>query len=137
MIKQNVFYATALAAGLVLHGCSSDDGSDDGAAPKVADLALTPNEVAVGKTSALAGNVTIDDPDGDVAQIGVEITLPDGTKQSLPKTAAQGASGMKNGQLAIALVFGPPVPGSYDLQFFVVDAKGHESNRVGMTVDAK
>ena len=70
-----------LGATVALSGCSSDDG-DAGAAPTIADLALTPTEVEVGKTNALSGSVTIDDPDGDVAQVGVDATLPDGTKQS-------------------------------------------------------
>jgi hypothetical protein len=130
-------WMAACAAALVTIGCSSDDGADDGAAPKISDLALTPLEVEVGKSSAISGTVVIDDPDGDVAQIGVEVTLPDGTKQSLPKAAAQGASGMKQGQLAVALLFGPPVAGSYEFDFFVVDSKGHESNHLTTTVSGK
>ena len=125
-----------LGATVALSGCSSDDG-DAGAAPTIADLALTPTEVEVGKTNALSGSVTIDDPDGDVAQVGVDATLPDGTKQSLPKTAAQGASGTKQGQLALALALAPPAAGAYQLDFFVVDSKGHESNRLRATITAK
>jgi len=128
----------AIAAGLFVIGCSSENGGGDtGSAPTITDLSLSPGEVEAGKATALSGTVGIDDSDGDVAQIGVEVTLPNGTKQSLPKAPAQAAGGVKEGQLALAMAFGPPSAGAYELTVFVVDSKGHESNRLTTTINAK
>lgn len=132
----NRLWVAAFAGGLSLLACSSDD-EDKGAAPKISDLTLSPLEVEVNKQVAISGTLTIDDPDGDVAQVGVDATDGSGRKQSLPKTPAQGASGVKQGQIAVALAFGTNVAGSYELSFFVVDAKGNESNRLAATVTVK
>lgn len=131
-----------LWVGLAMHsmlGCGDDEktATADGAAPTIADLALTPLEVEVGKVNNLSGSLSINDPDGDVTQIGMEVTLPDGNKQSLPKTQAQGTAGVKEGQVALVLAFGPPAAGSYALDVFVVDGKGRESNRLSTTLTAK
>jgi hypothetical protein len=134
----NLRWIAAFAAGLSFFGCSSDDGAaDNGTAPKISDLTVTPTEIEVGKQAALSGTITIDDPEGDVAQVGVDATVPGGQKQSFPKTAAQGASGVKQGQIGIALAIVPPAAGAYDLSFFVVDGKGNESNRLSVTITVK
>lgn len=131
------FETMVLVAGALLFGCASDKAEDVGAAPTIKDLTLAPLEVEVGKAGAISGSVTFEDADGDVVEIGVDVTLPDGTNQSLPKIATQGATGTKQGTLAVALAFGPPVVGAYKLSVFAVDGKGHESNRLGATVTAK
>ena len=127
----------AFAVGLSLLGCSSDDDSDKGAAPTISNLTLAPLDLETGKVTNLSGTVSISDADGDVTQVGVDAKLPDGRTQSLPSAPAQGANGVKEGQLALALAFGPPAAGAYELSLFVIDAKGNQSNRLTVTVTAK
>lgn len=133
---------TLALAGLLVAGCSSSTSNDStdgptGSVPTISDLSLTPLELDVGKTTTLTGSIAIQDDDGDIEKIGLEVTLPDGSKQTLPSVEAQGASGLKDGELRIALLLGPPTKGDYELAVFVMDSKGHESNHLSTTVTAK
>ena len=132
-------YATsvALLAATLIAGCGGSSGDAEGTAPTIRDLTLTPTSIAVGAQATMTGALTFDDPDGDLSQVGVEITLPNGTKQALPKSAVQGASGLKEGPVDVALVVLPPTAGTYGIDVFVVDQAGHESNHLTVDVTAQ
>jgi hypothetical protein len=125
----------ALVSVVALAACGGDS-DDDGVAPTIANLELSPSTVPSAKATALSGTVDMNDPDGDASLLAAEVTPPTGPKQALPRSQLQGASGVRGGKLQVALFLQPPSPGAYLIELFVVDAKGHESNRVSITVTA-
>jgi hypothetical protein len=120
-----------LSSLLSLAACGSDD---DGTAPAISNLAFTPTTLTAGLQTTLNGTLAFTDPDGDLADLGVELTLPDQSKQSLPMTPLQNVGTMTSGTIAWALIVTPPTAGTYQLELWIVDAEDHASNRLGGTI---
>lgn len=118
---------------LALAACTSDDS----AAPTISNLTYSPSNVTVGQQATISGTMTFDDPDGDLDQMGVEITLPDNSKQQLAMTDLQNVGSMTDGQLGWALIVVPPMAGAYKLELWLTDAVGHESNRLQANATAQ
>ncbi len=138
-MSKNLLLACFLfLAGCAGHSSSSTDTSATEAAPiTIHDLSLTPTNVPAGKVSTLSGTVTFDAPDADVAQLAVEVALPGGSVQSLPRSDVPGAHGLKSGPLEVALLLGPPVAGDYVVTLRLVDSHGGLSNPLSVTVEAQ
>lgn len=111
--------------------------SDSGAPPAIANLTYSPMTVTTGQASVVTGSMTFTDEDGDLAELGAEVTLPDSTKQSLPKSDIRGLAGQTEGTLAFQLSFIPPAPGAYGFALFVIDEGERESNRLEGVVTAQ
>jgi hypothetical protein len=118
-----------------LAACSGDGGS--ASAPTLSQLELEPTSVAVGQNAAIAGTVAFADADGDVAEVGMTVVLPDGRAQDVARTAVTGTDGLEAGTLQLSLQLTPPAAGIYTLEVFVIDEAGHESNRVSQEVTAE
>lgn len=118
---------------LAFAACSSDSGS----APEIANLTYSPMTVTTGQASVVTGSITFADTDGDLAQLGAEVTLPDASKQSLPMTDLRGVGDMTEGTLAFQLSFVPPAAGAYRFALFITDDGDHESNRLEGTITAQ
>lgn len=110
--------------------------SDDGAAPAIAALAYGPSTVPAGQTTVVAGTFTFTDDDGDLAELGAEITLPDGSAQQLPMTALGNVGDMTSGTLGFQLSITPPVAGAYAFALWITDDAEHASNRLTGTLTA-
>jgi hypothetical protein len=121
-----------LLVGLVA-GC----GEDSGTAPAISDLTLQTTSVVVGQQATVSGQFTFSDPDGDVESFSVTVTAPTGASQTVGPQAIQGAAGVTDGPVALALVFNPGVAGDYVLEVWVTDGAGNESNRLTGTVTAQ
>ena len=117
---------TTLLLCLALAACTSDDGT----APAIANLTFSPNALPVGQQTTINGNFTFTDPDGDLDQLGVELTLPDQSKQSLPMTDLQNVGTMTDGTIAWALIVAPPAAGTYHLSLWITDSDGNKSNHL-------
>lgn len=118
----------------LLAACASDD---NGTAPTISNLTLSPSTLPVGQQTTINGSLGFSDPDGDLVDLGVELTLPDQSKQTLPMTALQNVGTMTNGSIAWALIVVPPTAGTYRLALWIVDANGNESNRLDGTAAAQ
>lgn len=132
---------TAVLAGLLVVGCSSssDEDSTDGptgSAPEISDFSLSPDEIEVGKKTTLTGTMSIQDEEGDVEKVSIDLTLPDGTKQAAGTVELQNASGVKEGKVTFSLMLSLPSAGDYEVDLAVLDSKGHESNHLNATVTA-
>jgi hypothetical protein len=124
---------TALLALVFASACGSDGG---GTAPSIASLTYSPMTVTHGQQATVAGTFTFDDKDGDLAELGAEITLPDNSKQNLPMTDISNVGDMKQGTLQFQMIVTPPTAGSYQFALFVTDDGDNESNRLTGTVTA-
>ncbi len=125
---------------LALAGCASSDGdaTQPAAAPiSISNLELTPKSIPVGSVSALTGTVDFQAPDGNVREIAAEVTLPNGSSQTLPRAPVQAATGKTSGPVAVALALGPPGAGKYVITVRLVDDRGGTSNAVSADVEAK
>ena len=118
---------TKLLLCLALAACASDD---DTAAPTISNLTASPSSLPVGQQTTVSGTVMFSDPDGDLDQLGVEVTLPDQSKQALPMTDLQNVGTMTEGTIAWALIVVPPSAGRYDMKIWVTDAEGDPSNQL-------
>ena len=114
-------------------GCTDDDGS----APTISNLVFSPSAVTVGQQTTISGTLAFADPDGDLVDLGVELTLPDQSKQALPMTPLQNVGTMTDGSVAWSLFVAPPAAGAYGLALWLVDEGGHESNRLAGTLQAQ
>ncbi len=125
--------ALLLCSCLAMAACTSDDTT----APAISNLTFSPNSLPVGAQTTISGNMTFSDPDGDLDQLGVEIELPDQSKQLLPMSDVQNVGTMTEGTLAWALIVAPPAAGTYRLSLWLTDVDGHESNHLDAVVTAQ
>ncbi len=110
---------------------------DEGDPPAISNLAYGPATIASGQQSNITGSLRFDDADGDLAQLGVAFTLPNGTVQELPLTSLQGYTGQTTGQVALTLALVPPMAGRYTFDVWLTDGGGHTSNRLSGTLQAQ
>src|SRR5687768_12854589 len=114
-------------------GCSS---GGDGKAPSIAALTYTPMTVPTGQQSTVSGSFTFTDEDGDADQLGIDVTLPDNSTQSLPMSDLQNVGDMTSGTIAFAVFITPPAAGSYKFTVFITDEGDNESNKLMGTLTA-
>jgi hypothetical protein len=114
---------TTLLASLVLGACAN------GTAPEISALTYTPETVSIGQ-STVSGSITFDDPDGDLANLNLEITTPDGQVQTIPSANIAAIGDATTGSLPFAMVFIPPAIGDYTFQLWISDDEGNDSNRL-------
>ena len=124
---------TALLLCIALTACASDDST----APTISNLTFSPSSLPVGQQTTVSGNFGFTDPDGDLDQLGVEVTLPDQSKQSLPMTDLQNVGTMTDGSIAWALIIAPPAAGTYGMSLWITDADGHASNHLEASANAQ
>lgn len=110
--------------------------TDDSSAPEISDLTATPSSMTVGQQVTVSGTLVFEDPDGDLAQLGGELTLPDGRVQPLQMTDLLGVGDMKSGTLGWRMTVVPPSAGTYTLTLWLTDGDGNESNRLAATATA-
>ncbi len=125
--------ALLLCTCLALVACTSDDGT----APTISNLTFAPAALPVGQQTTVSGTLAFSDPDGDLDQLGVEVTLPDQSKQTLPMTDLQNVGTMTDGSVAWALIIAPPTAGAYRMSLWITDADGHASNHLEASATAQ
>jgi hypothetical protein len=122
-----------LCSCLSLVACASDDTTP----PTISNLTFSPSTLPVGVQTTISGTIAFSDPDGDLDQLGVELTLPDQSKQMLPLTDLQNVGTMTEGSIAWALIAAPPAAGAYRMSLWITDVDGHASNRLEATATAQ
>ena len=115
-----------LCSCLALAACTTDDN----AAPTISNLTYAPNTMTVGVQTTISGSLDFSDPDGNLDQLAVEVTLPDQSKQMLPMTDLQNVGTMTEGTIAWALIVVPPSAGRYDMKIWITDVEGDPSNQL-------
>ena len=125
--------AILLVTCLALVACASDDST----APTISNLSYSPMSLPVGMQTTISGTIAFNDPDGDLEQLGAEITLPDGSKQTLPMTNLQNVGTMTDGSIGWALIVVPPSAGTYHMSLWITDADGHTSNKLEASATAQ
>ena len=123
---------TVLAC-ILLSACASDDGTS----PNISALTYSPNTATPGQVVTVTGTFTFDDDDGDLAELGAEVTLPDQTKQMLPMTDLRGVGDMTTGTLGFQMQIIPPTAGTYSFSLWITDDADNESNRLDGTLAAQ
>ena len=113
------------------------DEPDAGTAPMISDLTYSPASGTVGTQINISGQFYFEDLDADVSGLGVEIELPDGSKQTLPTQAPQGTRGVNAGTIMFALALLPPTAGTYDFDIWLTDDGGNASNRLSGTIEVQ
>jgi hypothetical protein len=126
--------ALLLCSCLALVARASDD---DTTAPMISNLTFSPAALTVGQQTTVSGTIAFTDPDGDLDQLGAELTLPDQSKQTLPLTDLQNVGTMTDGSIAWALIVVLPAAGAYHLELWITDLDGHASNRLEASATAQ
>lgn len=130
------FAAIILAA--IVAACSGDDSPETtGTAPVIADLSYTPSTVTVGEPSVIQGRLAFEDADADVTDLAVELrSSAVGAAQAMPRQKTN-STGIAKGELQLVLAVAAPAAGDYEFSVHLVDAQGHESNRLSGTLHAE
>ena len=110
----------------LLVACTDESGS----APEISDLTFSPTTLAVGQQSTVSGQLQFSDPDGDPAQLGFEVILPDQSLTTLPMANLQGVSSATEGPVGWAVIIAPPATGTYRFFVWIRDSEGHDSNKL-------
>lgn len=118
---------------LLFTACSS---GGDGKAPTIAALTYTPMTLPTGQQTTVSGSFTFTDEDGDADQLGIDVTLPDSSKQSLPMSDLQNVGDMTSGTITFAVFITPPAAGTYKFDIFITDESDNRSNKLGGTLTA-
>ena len=122
-----------LLSALLFTACTSDDST----APAISDLTFSPSSLPVGQQTTISGTLKFSDPDGDLDQLGAEITLPDQSKQTLPMTDLQNVGSMTDGTIGWALIIAPPAAGTYHMSMWLTDGDGNKSNHLDASATAQ
>jgi hypothetical protein len=122
-----------LAAALLL---TSACASDDGTAPTISALTYSPMTATHGVALTITGSFMFADEDGDLAELGGEVTLPDQTKMSFAKSSIRAIGEQTTGSLGFQLQVVPPVAGAYKFELFITDEGDNVSNRLEGTLTA-
>ena len=125
--------AILLCSCLSLAACTTDDST----APTISNLTYSPSSLPVGQQSTISGMLAFSDPDGDLDQLAIEVTLPDQSKQTLPMTDLQNVGTMTDGQIGWALIIVPPAAGAYHMSLWITDAEGNASNHLEANATAQ
>ena len=120
-------------------GCTADaaDETAKGSPPKLVDVTLDKNEIAVGALETVKVTLAYSDVDGDVAKVGEQLVTPSGTSQSPNVVEVGEATGQKEGTHAFALQIAAPAAGVAEVSFWLIDQQGNESERITRTITAK
>src|SRR5687767_5502312 len=105
-------------------------GSDSGTAPSISALTYAPMTITAGQQATVTGSMAFDDKDGDLAEMGADVILPDQSKQSIPMTDIRALGDQKTGTINFALTIVPPTAGVYKFSMFVVDDGDNTSNKL-------
>jgi hypothetical protein len=105
--------------------------------PSVSDLVLENPSVAVGGPVQVKGSMSYLDGDADLTSLYVKVTTPGGQTQTVGPSPATGVENRRAGTLAFAFTLSAEVVGDYQLELWVVDEAGNESNHLSATVTAQ
>lgn len=128
------FGTLLLALGALGAGCGSDDEGD---APEITDLVVTPTTVGVGMAQAITATISFSDADGDLASAGVAVAPEGGEETALEPAAVEGAEGTTAGQFQLGISLQLPAAGSYEMRFWLEDEAGNKSKRRTATITAQ
>jgi hypothetical protein len=129
--------AVVVLAFASLLGCASSSGSSgQGAPPTISNFVLTPTTLPAGKATEVSGSMTIEDPDGDLAEATGELLGPDG--KVTPTSPVNLSSSAKAVQVLYKIPALPtPVAGDYVITVQAKDHEGNLSAKVSVTLTAK
>lgn len=129
MISRMTYGAIAVVLSFVAIGCAGDP-------PSISNLSLIPDRVTVGETTQINGGLDFADPDGDIEELFFGLSLngsePEQASQDVPE-----ATDFTDGRMAFILMLTPPEAGPIDVEVWLVDADGSESNRLTTAVTAE
>lgn len=119
----------AVVLSLVTIGCAGDP-------PSISNLSLVPDRVTVGESTQVNGGLDFADPDGDIEELFFALSIndsePEQTSQDVPE-----ATDFTDGRMAFILMLTPPAVGLIDVEVWLVDADGSESNHLTTQVTAE
>jgi hypothetical protein len=130
-----IFHACAVILSLSAVGACGTE--EEGEAPELSQLSFNPATVGVSTQTTVSGTMSFADADGDVALLGLEVVMPNGSRQTIPPSDLQSVVGMTEGQLVWAFLIAPPLAGEYTFELWVTDAEDHVSNRLSGTLVAE
>ena len=129
--------AILLCSCLSFAACASATSGNEGTAPTISNLRFAPSSLPIGEQTTVTVNVVFNDPEGDLDQLGVEITLPDHSKHTPPMRDLQNVGTMTDGWITWALIITPPGPGICQLSVWITDVDGNTSNRLDASATAQ
>jgi hypothetical protein len=128
----------ALIAMLTTMGCGSSDAEESkGTPPTIKDVTLDKTEVTKGSVETVKVTVAYSDLEGDVAKVVEQLLPKEGTSTAPNELSLDKAAGQKEGTHALALQIAALKAGEVDVAFWLVDAKGNESEHVKRTITVK
>ncbi len=124
-----------LAVSVTLPACDLlQNDEDNGTAPTIEGLVLTPDEVDAEATSEVMADFTFTDPEGDVESVNIALHTADESMEVV--TDVDGAEGLLEGPARVAIELGPTMVGELELELHLIDAMGNESNTLSSTIVA-
>ena len=137
---KNICFAigTGLVALVATVGCGGSDTEEEkGTPPAITDVTLDKTEIAKGAIETIKVDIAYSDAEGDVAKVFEQLTPKGGTSQAPKELALSEAAGQKEGTHALVLQLGATQAGEAEVAFWLVDAKGNESEKVKRTITVK
>jgi hypothetical protein len=128
----------ALIAMLATIGCGSSDTEDSkGTPPTIKDVTLDKTQVTKGAIETVKVTLAYSDVEGDVAKVVEQLLPKEGTSNPPNELTLDKAAGQKEGTHAFALQMAASKAGEIEVAFWLVDAKGNESEHVKRTITIK
>jgi hypothetical protein len=126
--------AVLVGATSAMNGCASTAAKSS--APVISNVSISAQTIAVGQTETLTGQFDFADPDGDLKDLGLTLSL-NGQSTTVPRAALQGVGGQTTGKANYTILVAAPQAGTVDLKLVVYDAAGNASNELKQSVVAR
>lgn len=134
------FLLVALMPICLLIGCGGEDTpeGDPGTAPVLSELVMNGDlKGTVGQMLTLNGTMTVEDDEGDVANLLIEVVLPNGMAQDLPANHAGAPAGATEVSIQVLMALQPPVAGTYTVNVRMDDDKGNISEPLSFEIEVE
>ena len=130
------FFSVAILVGApsAMSGCAST--SAKGSAPVISNLSISAQTIVVGQTETLIGQFDFADPEGDLKDLGLTLSL-NGQSTTVPRAALQGVGGQTTGKANYTILVAAPQAGTVELKLVAYDAAGNASNELKQNVVAR
>lgn len=130
---------SALVPVCLMFGCGGEETEnqegDPGTAPVLSDLMINGEPMGVvGEMLTLSGSMLVEDREGDIANLLLEVVLPNGMTQDLPAEHVGAPAGGTEVSVQVLMALRPPVAGTYRVNVRMDDDKGNISEPLSFEV---
>ena len=124
----------AIAVTSLLAACGPAPEENRDHAPVISNYVYQPSTIASGQSFTIFCSVDYQDPDGDITLSDFAVRFPDGSLFEGEAIELEGEYGVTAGTVDFRIYANVSALGDYLVEIWLVDERGHTSNRLPATI---